>query len=134
MCSGGIEMICGVVTDPVFGPVVMLGFGGIHAEILRDVSFRLAPFDANEALGMVNELRGAALLRGARGARPADVDALTHAVAALSAFAACHRHQISEIDINPLKVFEQGSGVLALDALVVPHERAHVIRDPASLP
>lgn len=120
MRSGGVEMICGVVADPVFGPVVMLGLGGIHAEVLRDVSFRLAPFDADEALCMVDELRGAALLRGARGAPAADIAALTRAVAALSTFAARHRHQIAEIDINPLKVFDAGQGVLALDALIVP--------------
>ena len=76
MLRGGIETILGVQNDPVFGPVVMLGLGGIFVEVLRDVTFRIAPFGVEEAHRMIGELRGRAMLEGARGQPPCDLDAL----------------------------------------------------------
>lgn len=120
MISGGVETIAGVVSDPVFGPVVMFGLGGVFVEVLKDVTFRVAPFDAAEAHKMIREIRGYAMLEGVRGAPPADVDALAEMLAALSRFAAANAGQIDSIDLNPLRVLEKGKGVVALDALVVP--------------
>ena len=120
MISGGVETIVGVVRDPVFGPVVMFGLGGVFVEVLKDVTFRLAPFDVDEAHRMIREIRGFAMLEGVRGAPPADVDALAEMLAALSRFAAANAAEIDSIDLNPVRVLERGKGVTALDALIVP--------------
>ena len=120
MAAGGVEMILGVQHDPTFGPVVLCGLGGVFVETLRDVSFRAAPFDADEARRMVRELRGLPLLTGARGRPPADLDALADALAALSRFAAAHAGRIESAELNPVLVRPAGQGVTALDALIVP--------------
>lgn len=120
MISGGVETIVGVVSDPVFGPVVMFGLGGVFVEVLKDVTFRVAPFDTAEAHRMIREIRGYAMLEGVRGAPPADVDALAEMLSALSRFAAANAEMIDSIDLNPVRVLEKGRGVVALDALIVP--------------
>ncbi|HWK66884.1 MAG TPA: acetate--CoA ligase family protein [Rhizobiaceae bacterium] len=120
MISGGVETIAGVVSDPVFGPVVMFGLGGVFVEVLKDVTFRVAPFDTSEAHRMIREIRGYAMLEGVRGAPPADVDALAEMLAALSRFAAANAERIDSVDLNPVRVLERGRGVVALDALIVP--------------
>ena len=119
MVKGGVEMILGVQDDAVFGPVVLLGLGGIFVEVLRDVTFRIAPFGVEEAHRMIAELRGAAILAGARGQPPADLDALATALSKLSLFAAAQRGQFTSIDINPLLVRPKGEGAAALDALIL---------------
>jgi acetate---CoA ligase (ADP-forming) len=119
MVRGGVEMILGVQNDPVFGPVVMLGLGGIFVEVLRDVTFRIAPFGEEEARGMIRELRGAAMLEGARGQPPCDIDALAAALSKLSLFAAAKRAEFTSIDVNPLLVRPKGKGAAALDALIL---------------
>ena len=119
MIEGGVEIIMGTSQDPVFGPVVMVGLGGVLVEILKDVSFRKAPFDVAEAHLMINELRGSALLDGVRGAPPSDRDALAKTLSQLSLFAAAEKDSIESIDINPFVVFEKGHGAVALDALIV---------------
>jgi acetate---CoA ligase (ADP-forming) len=124
METGGIETILGVQRDPVFGPVVVLGLGGVLVEIQKDVTFRRAPIDAAEARRMIGELRGAALFGGVRGAPPADVGALADAVAALSRFAAAHADEIESIDVNPFLVRPEGEGAVALDALIVRRDGA----------
>ena len=124
MVRGGVEMILGVQNDAVFGPVVMLGLGGIFVEVLRDVTFRIAPFGVEEARGMIAELRGAAILKGARGQPPADTDALAEAVSRLSLFAAAHKEVLKSVDVNPLLVRAKGQGVAALDALILTWIRA----------
>jgi hypothetical protein len=83
-----VETIAGVVRDPTFGPVVMFGLGGVLVEVLKDVTFRAAPFDVVEAQRMIGEIRGFAILKGVRGAPPADVDALAAMLSRLSQFAA----------------------------------------------
>ncbi|WP_238534344.1 acetate--CoA ligase family protein [Advenella kashmirensis] len=119
MRNGGIECIMGVHRDPVFGPVVMFGLGGIFVEILKDVSFRLAPFDRDVALSMIQEIRATALLYGARGQGPADISALADTLVALSRLAYDRRDQIESIDINPILALPEGQGVLALDGVIV---------------
>src|ERR1041384_665180 len=119
MVSGGVEMILGVQDDAVFGPVVLLGLGGIFVEVLRDVTFRIAPFGVEEGHRMIAELRGAAILKGARGQPPSDLDALAEALSKLSLFAAAQRAEFTSIDINPLLVRPKGEGAAALDALIL---------------
>lgn len=118
MAPRGVEMIVGARIDPVFGPVVALGLGGVFVEVLRDVVLRPAPITASEAALMITELRGAALLAGARGTEPADVEALATAVAAVSHFAASYRDDLSSVEVNPLVVLPVGQGCLALDAVI----------------
>lgn len=118
MVAGGVEVIAGVVRDPVLGPVVMAGLGGVLVEVLRDVSFRAAPFGPDEGHRMLRELRGFALLQGVRGAPPADIDALARLLSDLSRFAFAHRDRVRGIDLNPVRVLPAGQGVLALDALI----------------
>lgn len=131
MLKGGVEMILGVQNDPVFGPVVMLGLGGIFVEVLRDVTFRIAPFGVEEAHRMIAELRGAAILEGARGQPPADLDALAAALSKLSQFAAAKRAEFSSIDINPILVRPKGEGAAALDALILTPETVAEDDEPA---
>lgn len=120
MAKKGVEVIVGVSRDPVFGPAVMFGLGGVHVEVLKDVTFRLAPFGRDEALRMIDEIRGRAMLDGVRGAAPSDVDALADLLVSVSAFAAAHRDDVETIDLNPVVVLPAGEGVVVLDALVVP--------------
>ncbi len=119
MAPPGHEIILGVTRDPDFGPMVMVGLGGIHVEILRDVAFAPVPIGPGEALALLGELKGAALLDGVRGALPADRGALAELIAALSHFAADHADRIDEIDLNPVIVHPQGGGVTVVDALIV---------------
>lgn len=119
MTTGGTELILGTTTDPSFGPSIMVGLGGVFAEIFKDTAVRLAPVNKTEANEMLRELKAFALLDGARGRSPADLDALTDAIVALSRFAVRHAQDIAEIDINPVLVREKGKGVVALDALIV---------------
>ena len=120
MVTGGIEAILGVTNDPLFGPAVMFGLGGIFAEVLKDVAFRLAPVTPAMAREMIAEIKGYPLLAGARGRAPADVDALADAIVRLSALAVDLKDHVAELDINPLFVFERGKGVKAADALIKP--------------
>jgi len=119
MAKRGQEMILGVTRDPVFGPMLMVGLGGIHVEVLKDVAFAPVPLDAEDALALIGELKGAALLDGVRGAKPADKAALAELMVALSRFAADHAEQIAEIDLNPVIVHEAGEGLSVVDALIV---------------
>jgi acyl-CoA synthetase (NDP forming) len=98
----------------------MFGLGGIFAEVLKDVAFRIAPVTKSSALEMIAEIKGYAVLKGARGAEPADIDALADAIVRLSSLAIDLKGQIAELDINPLFVFAQGKGVKAGDALIKP--------------
>lgn len=120
MAKKGVETIIGVSRDPVFGPAVMFGLGGVHVEVLKDVTFRLAPFGLEEAHRMINEIRGRALLSGVRGAAASDIEALAQLLVDISRFAAAHRDDIETIDLNPVLVLAVGEGAVALDALVVP--------------
>jgi len=118
MIPDGLETVMGVVKDPLFGPVVMFGLGGVFVEILRDVVFRPAPFDIDEAHAMISQVRGAAMFEGVRGAPPADVGALAEALSKLSLFAAANADTIASIDINPFLVLPHGQGAIAVDAFI----------------
>ena len=118
MITGGIETVLGVTKDPVFGPTVMFGLGGVFVEVLKDVTFRVAPFGPKEAHRMIDEIRGRAVLDGARGAPPADIDALANAISTLSIFAAENSDTIQTIDINPFLALPKGA--VAVDALIIP--------------
>jgi acyl-CoA synthetase (NDP forming) len=98
----------------------MFGLGGIFAEVLKDVSFRLAPVTQSVAREMVEEIAGYPVLAGARGRPRADVDALVDAIVRLSALAMDLKDHVGELDINPLFVFAEGKGVKAADALIRP--------------
>jgi len=122
MVKDGVEAILGVTNDPLFGPAVMFGLGGIFAEVLKDVSFRLAPVTPSVAREMIEEIAGYPVLAGARGRPRADVDALVDVIVRLSALAIDLKDSISELDINPLFVFPAGGGVKAADALIKPKQ------------
>ena len=115
MAPPGFEMILGAKRDPEFGPVVLLGIGGVFVEIFDDVAFRLAPVSEQEALAMVNEIKASSILQGVRGQQKFDTNALICSVVDFSrAFAASP--DIEEMEINPLLVLAQGQGCLAVDA------------------
>ena len=117
MIGGGVETIVGVTRDPTFGPVVLFGQGGVAAEILRDVSVRVAPLTDRDAEEMIREIRGFPLLDGYRGAPKANLDSvvdLLHRVSHL----ACDQEEIAELDLNPVVVFEAEKPCVALDARV----------------
>jgi acyl-CoA synthetase (NDP forming) len=120
----GVEAILGVTNDPLFGPAVMFGLGGIFAEVLKDVAFRLAPVTLSVAREMIAETKGYPVLVGARGKGPADIDALAQAIANLSALAVDLESELAELDVNPLFVMEKGKGVKAADALIKPKATA----------
>jgi acyl-CoA synthetase (NDP forming) len=119
MAAPGNEIILGVTRDPDFGPMLMVGLGGIHVEVLRDVVFFPVPIARDEVLSLLGDLKGAAVLDGVRGAPPADRAALVELIAALSHFAADHGDLIEEIDLNPVIVHAQGQGLTVVDALIV---------------
>ena len=118
MITDGLETIVGVLRDPSFGPVVAFGLGGIATEVLKDVSYRVAPFGVDQARAMIGELRSAPLFGPFRGRGELDVDALAEAIARVSVLAA-QEERLVELDINPLFVRLRGQGVVAADALVV---------------
>ena len=122
MVAGGVETIVGVVNDEGFGPVVAFGLGGVLAETLNDMSYRVAPFGVEEARCMIAELRAAAIFSGVRGRPACDVAALAATLSAVSQMAWQLRDRLAELDINPLLVLPAGEGVVAADALVVLEE------------
>jgi succinyl-CoA synthetase beta subunit len=111
--AGGVELIAGSIQDARFGPVVLVGLGGVYAELLDDTAVALAPLEAAQAEELIRSLRGAAIMAGVRGRPPVDVSAAAEVVAALSRLAAS-RPDLDEIEINPLLVTPHGA--LALDA------------------
>jgi len=116
MVKGGKEVILGVTYDRTFGHMIMFGLGGIYVEVLKDVSFRIVPVARRDAVAMVNEIRSVALLRGARGERPVDIDAIASYIVNLSCLVSDFP-EIQELDVNPLVVMEDGA--MALDARII---------------
>jgi hypothetical protein len=117
MVSGDAELMLGARVDPSFGPVVVVGLGGIFVEVLADTRIASAPTDVGHARHLFDSLQGAALLHGVRGRPPLDVAAAAQAAERLSWLIADLADEVAEIDINPLLARE--SGVTAVDALVV---------------
>jgi acetyltransferase len=116
MVPKGKEVILGVSKDPQFGPMLMFGLGGIYVEALKDVTFRIAPISRREAEEMISEIRAYPLLRGVRGERPTDLNAITDALLRVSQLVTDFP-EIVELDINPLMVHEQGA--VAVDMRLV---------------
>jgi len=119
MAKKGVEIIIGTLLDATFGPMIMVGLGGITTELFRDVIYRPAPVSAAEASAMLAELRAAPLLNGFRSAPKADVSALSQLIAQVSVLAADACDEIAEIELNPVLVHPAGQGVTIVDALVV---------------
>ena len=117
MVKGGKEMIIGSKLEPGFGPVVMLGMGGIYVEILKDVTFRLAPFTDQEANDMISSIKTKKLLEGVRGEKPSDVGKLSECIQRLSQLVTDFR-EIKELDMNPVLVMEEGEGCKILDVRI----------------
>ena len=115
----GVELIIGARRDSRFGPIALVGLGGLYAEVLEDVAIGLAPLDQAGEVALLNSLRGAAILHGARGRPPVDIAAAAAAAVALSHLAAA-RPDIAEIEVNPLLVTP--AGALGLDARIIPVE------------
>lgn len=124
MQRGLAEIILGFRRDPEVGPVVVLGAGGVLAEVYKDISIRVAPVSRDEARSMIDEVRGLAVIRGYRGLPRGDCDALADAIVAMSQLAALGDAGVAEAEINPLLVLREGEGVVAVDGLVVPAARA----------
>jgi acetyltransferase len=120
MAVSGVELIVGMRRDPSFGPVVLVGLGGVLAEVLDDVAIRLAPIDESVAAAMIDGLRGSAILDGTRGRPPADRAAIAAVIAGLSRLAV-ERDDLVEVDLNP--VIAGANGAVAVDALVVIDDR-----------
>lgn len=123
MERGLAEVILGFKRDPEVGPIVMVGMGGVLAEIYQDVAVRLAPVDRGDALSMIDEVQGFAVLRGYRGLPKGDLDALADAICAFSQLANIHGPDILEAEINPLIVKVEGQGVVAVDGVVLSNSR-----------
>ena len=117
--ASGLEALIGVVNDESFGPTVVLGLGGILTEVLKDVTFRIAPFDIETAHDMIAELRAAKIFDGVRGKPASDKDALAKTLVDVSVMAAALGDRLKEMDINPIFVGAKGQGLAAADALIV---------------
>ncbi len=119
MAPPGREIILGINRDDAFGPMLMVGLGGVYVEVMRDVVFAPAPVRPEEARAMLDRLQGVALLHGVRGQPPADIDALVALMVTVSRIADDWRDEIAEIDLNPVLVHPEGEGVTIVDALIV---------------
>ena len=119
MAPPGREVILGVKRDATFGPMLMVGLGGVAVEVLKDVALAPVPLGQARHASCSPACKGAALLEAHRGAPPADVDALVELMVRLAQFAADHADAIAEIDLNPVLVHERGKGVSVVDALIV---------------
>jgi acyl-CoA synthetase (NDP forming) len=120
MVQDGIEVIVGARNDPLYGPMILIGTGGIFVELLKDSALRLLPAGEDDVRAMIAELKLAPLLAGFRGKPAGDVDALVTAVCALSEMFLAHRHLLSDLEINPLLVLPKGRGVCAVDVRMSP--------------
>jgi acyl-CoA synthetase (NDP forming) len=116
MARPGLEVIVGMATDPQFGPVLMFGLGGVWVEVLKDVSFKLAPLTKNDAAKAVTEIKAARLLDGFRGSEPVDKSALEDILLRVSEFVA-KTPEVKEMDLNP--IFAYSDGAIAVDARVI---------------
>jgi len=120
MATPSTEVIIGGLRDPQFGPAVMFGIGGIFVEVYKDASFRIAPVDEFEAIDMINEIKGAKILKGFRGAEAVDIAALAQAIVHISDIMVSI-NEIKEIDLNPVLVYLKG--IKAVDVRIILSER-----------
>ena len=119
MAPWGTEVILGSVNDPSFGPTMMFGLGGIFVEVLKDVTFRVAPVSKSQANRMLGEIRGAPILAGVRGEKPRDKQALADTVCRYSSMIIDLADEIAESDANPVLVYEEGKGINVVDARII---------------
>jgi len=119
MAPYGTEVIIGSINDPTFGPTVMFGLGGIFVEVLKDVTFRVAPVTKKEAAQMVDEIRSAAILAGVRGEAPRDRAALADLIASYATMIYDLKDEVAETDANPVLVYEEGQGLKVVDARII---------------
>jgi succinyl-CoA synthetase beta subunit len=120
MVTGLAEVILGFRRDPEVGPVVVLGVGGVLAELYKDIAVRMAPVGIDDARSMVEEVKGLAVVRGYRRLPLGDCEALAKAIVSISHLASDRLDSVAEAEINPLLVLPEGAGVVAVDGLVVP--------------
>lgn len=119
MAPWGTEVILGSVNDPTFGPSIMFGLGGIFVEVMKDVTFRVAPIGEKQAMDMIEEIKSAPILKGTRGEEPKDVAALSKAIANYAHMIVDLADEIYESDANPVIVYEEGQGVSVVDARII---------------
>ncbi len=119
MAPAGTEVICDSVNDPTFGPTVMLGLGGIFVEVLKDVTFRVAPISVDCALAMQKEIKSYPILQGVRGEKRRDQKALATVISRLSQLVFDLEDDIAETDANPVLLYEEGKGCRVVDARVI---------------
>jgi len=119
MAPWGTEVIVGSVNDPTFGPTLMFGLGGIFVEVLKDVTFRVAPVNKQQIARMLTEIRGAPVLAGVRGEAPRDSEALADVLYHYGIMVSDLACEISETDANPVLVYEQGKGLKVVDARII---------------
>ena len=122
MLPKGTELIIGVNNDPLYGPMILCGLGGVFVEIFKDVSLYPAPLNHKEALEMVKSLKGYPLLTGYRGGNELDVEALVDLIVKVSNFAIENKNTVAEIDINPVFLYEKGEGLSVADSLIIVKE------------
>jgi acyl-CoA synthetase (NDP forming) len=132
MARPGREVILGVHRDPCWGPLLMVGLGGVLVEALKDVALAPVPLDREAAHALVGRLKGAALLGAHRGSPPADVDALADLMVKLAQLASDHVEAIAAIDLNPVIVHDAGEGVSVVDALIVKRDPSPAARRAAA--
>jgi len=116
MAPAGREVIVGATKDPQFGPIVMFGLGGVFVEVLKDISFRLPPVSRSEAMDMMGEIKGYPVLKGVRGAQPSDIDSLADVIEKTSRMV-LDIPEITELDMNPIFVYEKG--LVVVDARIL---------------
>jgi acetyltransferase len=120
MVSGVAECFAGIMVDPLYGPAVVFGLGGIFVEVLRETVTEMAPLTIDDAMRMIQRVKGAQILTGARGRPPGDIDALAECLVNLSLFAATNAERFRALDLNPIIVKPKGEGVVAVDIAVEP--------------
>lgn len=124
MAPKGVELIVGVSNDVHFGPMLMIGMGGVFVEVFKDTALYPCPLNKNEALEMIQSLKAYRLLKGYRGSAPCDIQALADMMVTLSEFVAANKDSIKEVDLNPVFVYPEGQGISIVDALLVKYADA----------
>ena len=117
MVKGNREMVCGIATDPQYGPMMMFGLGGVFIEVMKDVTFRLAPLTVEDAKDMIREVKSYELLLGARGTKPAQIDQIEETLLRLSQLVNDFKF-IDELDINPMLISEKTGEGIAVDGRI----------------
>ena len=124
MIAGVAEAYAGIIDDPLFGPAICFGLGGIFVEILEDTEIEMAPLTHDDAIAMIHRTKGVELLEGARGRPRGDIEALADLLVGLGDFAVANSGQFRALDLNPIIVKPSGEGVVAVDIAIEPNQHA----------